>query len=93
VAAHRPHRELLERAGFTDIDETDCTSEFRAVTRAWIDQWELHRDDLVEMLGVERFEERQAERRTQQRAIEDGLLRRSLFVARRSQARAGAVSS
>jgi len=93
VAASRPHRELLERAGFTDVEETDCTGAFREVARAWIDQWDLRRDDLVGLLGVEQFEERQADRRTQLRAVEDGLLRRSLFVARRSAGAAADVSS
>jgi hypothetical protein len=85
VASRRAHGELLEDAGFTDIAETDCTSQFLDVARAWIDQWDLHRDGLEELVGVEAFEERQGERRTQLRAVEDGLLRRSLFVAVRPQ--------
>jgi hypothetical protein len=86
VATSPPHGELLERAGFTDVVETDRTREFRDVARAWIDQWDRHRDALEELLGVEQFESRQGERRTQLDAVEHGLLRRSLFVAVRPPA-------
>ena len=34
VATARPHRELLESAGFTQVTESDCTAEFAATTRA-----------------------------------------------------------
>ena len=86
VASSRPHGELLEDAGFAEIAETDCTSEFRDVARAWIDLWNQHRGALEELLGVDAFKERQRERRIQLGAVEDGLLRRSLFVAVRPQA-------
>jgi hypothetical protein len=81
VAAARPHRELLKAAGFQHVTETDCTAEFAAVTRAWIDQWESHHQHLVALLGKRAVDERQAERRAQLRAIEDGILSRSLFTA------------
>ena len=83
VAAARPHRELLEAAGFQHVTETDCTAEFAAVTRAWIHQWEAHRQHLVALLGKQAVDERQTERRAQLRATEDGILARSLFTARR----------
>ena len=82
VATARPHRELLERAGFTQVTETDCTAEFVATARAWLHHWDANHDDLVAMLGERAFAERQAERRAQLRAIEDGILARSLFTAR-----------
>jgi hypothetical protein len=77
------HHELLARAGFTGIAETDSTPEFIDVARGWIDQSQQHRDELVGLLGSDEFEERQRERHVQLRAVEDGLLRRSLYVARR----------
>jgi hypothetical protein len=83
VASHVPPHELLTRAGFTDIEETDCTAEFATVARAWIDQWDRHRDALAELLGAEEVDQRQRERRIQLRAVEDGLLRRTLLVALR----------
>ena len=42
----RPHRELLQRAGFVEVTETDCSAEFVAVAQAWIDQWDLHRAEM-----------------------------------------------
>lgn len=83
VASHLSGRELLERAGFVDVEETDCTSEFVSVARAWVDQCEDHRDALAEVLGADEFDRRQTERRIQLQAVRDGLLRRSLLVATR----------
>jgi len=87
VASHLSQRDLLERAGFVDIEETDCTVEFATVARAWIDQCDQHHDDLVDALGAVEVEQRQRERRAQSRAIDDGLLRRSLLVAARPDVR------
>jgi hypothetical protein len=75
--------ELLYRAGFIDVVELDGTEEFRAVAKDWIDQWDAHRDALIKIYGEPEFESRQHDRRVQLRAIEDGLLRRSLFVGSR----------
>jgi len=83
VASHLSGRELLERAGFVDVEETDCTAEFVTVAQAWVDQCEDQRDALAELLGADEFDERQTERRIQLQAVRDGLLRRSLLVATR----------
>ena len=83
VASHLPNRELLERAGFVDIQETDCTAEFATVARAWTDQHHRHHDALAELLGADEIDQRQQDRRAQQHAIEDGLLQRTLLVATR----------
>jgi hypothetical protein len=83
VASHVPNRELLERAGFVDVDETDGTEEFASVAEAWVDQCDAHCDALADLLGADELEQRQNERRIQLRAVHEGLLRRSLLVARR----------
>ena len=83
VAAHRTYADLLQRAGFTDIEELDHTGEFAVVARAWIEEWDRHHDDIVALLGGAAVEQRQQERRRQLAAIEDGLLRRTLFSATR----------
>jgi hypothetical protein len=75
--------ELLRRAGFTDVTELDSTDEFREVGKGWIDQWDDHRDALTALYGEAEFESRQHDRRTQLHAVEDGLLRRSLFLGSR----------
>ncbi len=71
------------RARFVAIEETDYTGEFATVAGAWIEQSDRHRDALAEVLGAEAIDQRQHERRTQLRAVNDGLLRRSLLVAAR----------
>ncbi|GAC1532333.1 MAG: hypothetical protein NVS3B1_25960 [Marmoricola sp.] len=81
----RPHRELLEKAGFIEITETDCTAEFAGVTRAWIDQWESHRAELEAMWGAAEVDDRQRGRKAYLRVVDAGILRRSLFTARRPQ--------
>jgi hypothetical protein len=82
----RPHRELLERAGFVGVTETDYTTEFASVTRSWFDQWHLHRTELEVIYGQAEFEDRQRGRQAYLRVVDPGLLRRSLFTARRPQA-------
>ncbi|GAC1534147.1 MAG: hypothetical protein NVS3B1_28650 [Marmoricola sp.] len=73
----------MEKAGFIEITETDCTAKFAAVTRAWIDQWELHRADLEALWGAAEVDDRQRGRKACLRALDAGVLRRSLFTARR----------
>lgn len=83
VAARTSQPELLASAGFVDIAEVDLTREFAMTGRAWVEQWDLHVDELIELEGRAAFEERQRDRRVQLRAIEDGLLRRGLFSGKR----------
>ena len=83
VASHLSGRELLARAGFVDVKETDCTAEFATVAQALVDHCEDQRDALAEVRGADEFDRRQTERRIQLQAVRDGLLRRSLLVATR----------
>jgi hypothetical protein len=83
VASRADQPQLLASAGFVDIAEVDLTPDFAATGRAWIDQWDQHADELIQLEGRAAFDERQRGRRVQMRAIEDGLLRRGLFTATR----------
>ena len=83
VASRYAPDELMRRAGFVDVEVIDQTDEFRATAAAWISEWTRHRDALVALHGVDDFENRQQERSVQLRAIDDGLLRRSLVLGRR----------
>jgi hypothetical protein len=89
VATPREYDEMLAAAGFVDVVQRDATAEFVTAARAWIDQSDWHRDALVAQSGQEAFDDRQRERRAQLRAVEDGLLRRSLFAATRPARRRG----
>lgn len=74
---------LLRSAGFVDIEEHDRTPSYLSTAARKLEVGEELAADMIEMLGRERYDELQADRRTHLEAIADGLLRRSLFVARR----------
>ncbi|HEX6416991.1 MAG TPA: methyltransferase domain-containing protein [Acidimicrobiales bacterium] len=74
---------LLRSAGFVDVDEDDLTPAYLATARTKLAVADEFADGMVEMLGRQEFDEMQAKRRLAVRAIADGLLRRSRFVARR----------
>jgi len=75
--------DLLASAGFDDIDELDMTAAFATTARAWLTEAEANAEALAAVEAPGAFEQRQRERRKQLAAIEDGLLRRGLFSARR----------
>ncbi|MEX0800106.1 MAG: methyltransferase domain-containing protein [Dehalococcoidia bacterium] len=79
----RSQTELLGAAGFTVVREEDVTAQFLATNHAWYEGRERFIDELSEAEGANTVEERQCDCRIQERAIEDGLLRRGLFVAER----------
>jgi hypothetical protein len=82
VPARRDHDTLLQTAGFRDIEEIDVTADYLASVRAWFAESAARDATLRAVLGDTVFEDRQNDRRVQASAIERGLLRRSLFVAR-----------
>ena len=81
VASRSDQRQLLLSAGYVDVEMTDLTAEFATTARAWLDAWEANMDELTTFEPREAIAQRQLERRVQQRAIDDGLLRRGLFSA------------
>lgn len=83
TSGRREQRELLRGAGFVEIAETDLTAEFLRITRTGLQARERHAAALRDSEGEVEFQQEQSERRAQLRAIEAGLLRRSLFVAER----------
>jgi len=84
TSGRREHRELLDAAGFVQVSETDLTDAFLKTTLAWYRARERRAVELSEAEGEAAFSERQNDSRGQARAIEAGLLRRSLFVAERA---------
>jgi hypothetical protein len=77
------HRGLLGSAGFGDITELDVTPEFRATAAAWLAEGAAHAEELARLEPPGAFEQRQADRRAMLAAIDAGLLRRALVLARR----------
>jgi hypothetical protein len=76
-------QELLQRAGFAGVTEIDVSDEFLRVVRAWTKARERYADPLRAAEGGKEFDQKQVEHRGTAAGIEGGLLRRSLFVARR----------
>jgi len=83
TSRRREQADLLRAAGFARVREVDVTAEFLTTTRAWLDARSRFEAELRESDGAALFEERQEDSRRQAKAIEDGLLRRALFVAER----------
>ncbi len=80
TAWRRQHSDLLGAAGFEQIEELDLTDAFLTTTRAWL-QARLHYAGELRRVEGPDCDQRISENRTTIRAIEAGLLRRSLFVA------------
>lgn len=84
VATRSPgYPQLLRSAGFVDVEQHDVTASYRRTLRRWIDEARHRENDLArdELPGA--FAERLAEHTVTLAAVEEGLLRRSLLVARR----------
>ncbi len=76
----KDHVELIASARFSHIKETDLTAEFSLTSRAWQTERNKHATEMIAVEGEAAFNERQSDLDVQSRAIEAGLLRRSLFV-------------
>jgi hypothetical protein len=85
VGSRSDQRQLLVSAGFTDIEVLDLTPEWARTARSWLAGWTANEAELTRLESPASFAQRQRERQTQLRAIDDGLLRRALFSAARSQ--------
>ncbi len=72
---------MLNQSGWEIIDYVDVTVEYAATVRRLLAAWKDRQDRLAELLGAAEFCAMVARRRGGLAAIEDGLLRRELFVA------------
>lgn len=79
----RTYPEMLRAAGFVDVEERDVTPEYLEVARRKLALSERLADGLSELMGPAEYAEAHAKRGRCVAAIEDGLLRRAIFVARR----------
>lgn len=74
---------LLRNAGFARIVETDVTAEYRRTQAALYEANARRERALRRVRGDEDFENSQRFRLHRLRGIDDGIVRRSLFVAQR----------
>jgi hypothetical protein len=83
AANRRAITDLLEAAGFAAVREHDVTQAFLRTVRAYVDTSREFRDELTGEWGAELFDERLRDRTATLELIEAGVVRRSIFAARR----------
>lgn len=83
VAVRTSYESMLGTAGFVDVAAIDLTREYRATLRRWIHATERRGVELRAVMGDELFDERRVNRRQTLAAIDDGLLSRFEYTARR----------
>ncbi len=81
---------LLATAGFADVEQHDITSAYRSTQLAWIDATIRRSEAIGRAMGSAALEARIADRRRALAAIDDGLLRRTRYIA--SRRATGAIS-
>jgi len=79
----RQLEEMLDTAGFVDIQAQDVTGLWRQSTHGLITEQDRHAEALTEIVGRQALRERQRDLRRSLRAIDEGLLERKLFSATR----------
>ena len=72
---------LLAQTGWTMLDRQDLTVEYTASCRRQLRADDERKDALTALIGAAEYSERQADWRSKIAALEDGLLRRELFLA------------
>ena len=81
AAAGRDVGDLVRRARFEVVEETDLSAAYAQTARDWLDARLKHREQL-RPLDPAMYDDRVARGRNVIPVIEAGLLRRSLFLAR-----------
>lgn len=74
---------LLRTAGFVDVVAEDVTGEYRATLEGWIRETDRRAVDVLAAVGQVEFDERRARRIAARAAIDDGVLARRRYRARR----------
>ena len=83
VAEKRAMLELVQTAGFANARERDMTRAFGRTTQAYIDNSARYEDALREAWGSARYAEGMRTRHATLALIEEGIVRRALYTARR----------
>jgi len=81
IEAEADYPALLEQTGWVIVDCRDITLDFGTSCRRQLQADTERRDALEALIGTSEFAERQVGWRSKLTAIEDGLLRRELFIA------------
>ena len=83
VLVRTGYASLLATAGFATIERRDMTHEYRTTQQAWLDAMRHRAPAIGTAMGHAAFNERIADRSRALAAIDDGLLRRTEYLASR----------
>jgi ubiquinone/menaquinone biosynthesis C-methylase UbiE len=81
VESETDYPTLLRQTGWNIVECHDITLHYGASCRRQLQADTEHKDELESLISISEFAERRADWRSQIVAIDDGLLRRELFVA------------
>ncbi len=81
VESETDYLTLLAQTGWTVLDSQDLTSAHAASCRRLVNAEKEHEDDVVAIIGASEYANRHARWASKIPALDDGLLRRELFVA------------
>lgn len=82
VDTHDDYAVLIDQAGWSLQERTDLTAAFLQSMRAHLDGMQAGADALAAVLGSDELTERMERRRATIAAVDAGLLKRELFIAR-----------
>lgn len=80
-ATSAEQREMMGRSGWDVIEQVDVTEKYGETARRNLSACESRAERAAEVLGTDELDRRLTRRRAYVQAIEEGLLRRELFVA------------
>ena len=81
VESDDPYTDLLTETGWSSVGDRDLTDEFGAMAERLHVARETRRDRLVELLGRDRVEEMLDRNQRRIASVEEGLLRRCMYLA------------
>jgi hypothetical protein len=79
VAVRTSYPSLFSSAGLIDVEHRDVTPEYRSTLAAWMRALEARAGPIVDAIGEPALRERLTTGRRALAAIDDGLLRRSIY--------------
>jgi hypothetical protein len=83
IATRSTYPSLLRTAGLASIERIDVTADYRVTASARMDARNAHAQAFADEFGADELRERNAEGERRLSAIDDGLLKRFLYVAHR----------
>lgn len=81
VEAECEYLELLETTGWMIIDRIDLSAAYAETGKRYIREVEARADEMSALLGEKEFSELLVKRQTNVEAVEEGIVRRDMFVA------------